>query len=73
MLTIMDSLSASEFEVIKTWYGNKNKTILLGLPSAMSKKYHLDEPSYVVLEPKKNGIFLRKLTENNTVVAQFPN
>jgi hypothetical protein len=59
----MVNLSKNEIEIIKTWYGNKNKTILLGLPTAMSKKYHLDEPSYVVLEPKAEGIFLRKLKE----------
>jgi hypothetical protein len=57
-------LSNNKIEVIKTWYGNKNKTILLGLPTAMSRKYHLEKPSYIVLEPREEGIFLKKFKED---------
>lgn len=66
---IIVNLSKSEIEIIKTWHGNKNKTILLALPAAMSKKYHLDEPSYVVLEPTEEGIFVRKLEEAKSIVT----
>jgi hypothetical protein len=63
MFSIIINLSTDKIEVIKTWHGNKNKSILLALPAAMSKKYHLDEPSYLILEPMKEGIFLRKFEE----------
>lgn len=56
-------MSTDKIEVIKTWHGNKGKSILLALAVAMSKKYHLDQPSYLILEPRKGGIFVRKFEE----------
>ena len=35
----------------------------------MSKKYHLDEPSYLILEPRKGGIFLRKFEEAQGIMS----
>jgi len=50
-------------QIIKTWHGNRNKTIIFTIPLSMARSYHLDKPAYVVLEPKEDGIFLRKLKE----------
>jgi hypothetical protein len=48
-------------QVVKTWEGNANKTIYCSIPMAISKLYGLDKPGYVILEPREDGIFLRKL------------
>lgn len=58
---IVDIELLGENQVIKTWKGNQNNTILFTIPSSISKLYGLDKPSYVVLEPQDKGIFLRKL------------
>ena len=60
-ITKLSNLDKTEIEIIKTWHGNRKKTILLALPSAISRRYDLDKPTYVVLEPKQDGILLKKL------------
>jgi hypothetical protein len=50
-------------QIIKTWHGNRNKTIIFTIPLSMARSYNLDEPAYVVLEPMEEG-FLRKLKES---------
>lgn len=48
-------------QVVKTWLGNANHTIYCSIPMKISKRYGLDKPAYVILEPQEGGIFLRKL------------
>jgi hypothetical protein len=48
-------------QVVKTWLGNANNTIYCSIPMKISKRYGLDKPTYVVLEPLDQGILLRKL------------
>jgi hypothetical protein len=48
-------------QIVKTWRGNHHNTILCAIPVAMTRQYGLDKPTYVILEPKDNGILLRKL------------
>jgi hypothetical protein len=48
-------------QVVKTWKGNANNTIYCSIPMAISRKYGLDEPAFVVWEPQDKGILLRKL------------
>ena len=58
-----------EKEIVRSWVGNKNGTILFTIPSTISKQYGLDQPTYVVLEPQSDGILLRKLNEKMEVSA----
>ena len=47
--------------VIKTWKGNGNGSILATIPMKIAKQYDLAEPSHLILEQHKDGIFLKKL------------
>lgn len=58
-------MATNKIEIIKTWHANRNKTILFALPVHLSKIYHLDEPAYVILEPKRDGIFMKKWEAEN--------
>ena len=64
----MSTLETPAIEIIKTWYANRKGTILLALPFTISRHYNLEKPAYVVLEPKEDGIFLKKLEVSEKAV-----
>lgn len=55
------SILENETIVVKTWKGNGNGTILLALPNIITKEYHLEKPTHLLLERRTNGILLRKI------------
>ena len=48
-------------EIIKTWKGNGNNSIVLTIPFSLSKGYGLEKPTHVILEARKEGILIKKL------------
>jgi len=37
------------------------KTVIFTIPRSLAKKYHLDEPTDMILFPRDDGILMRKL------------
>ena len=46
--------------IVRTWLEGQHSCTLI-IPKDFAKIYGLDEPSHVVIEGKKNGIFIKKL------------
>jgi hypothetical protein len=55
-------------EIIKTWSGNRNGSIVLTIPVSISKQYGLDEPTYAILETRNDRILIHKLEEKTVEV-----
>ena len=55
--------SIPDSRVIRTWRssGNKSNTILFAIPTEYAHKYHLDEPTNVLVIPTDEGILFKKL------------
>jgi hypothetical protein len=49
-----------EKEVVPVFLSNGISSTLI-IPIQMARLYHLDKPSHVVLEPKDEGILIKKL------------
>ena len=47
-------------EIVKTWITGK-KSVTLIIERKLAEEYDLIDPQYVILEPKENGILIRKL------------
>ena len=47
-------------EIIRTWLAGQNSCTLI-IPKEFAKEYGLDQPSYVVVEGRPEGILIRKL------------
>jgi hypothetical protein len=48
--------------VVRTrWMNKDTNTILLTIPVLFRKKYHLDQPTNVLMIPTDNGILIKKL------------
>jgi len=47
-------------EIIRTWLAGQNSCTLV-IPKEFAKKYGLDEPSYVIVEGRPEGILIKKL------------
>jgi hypothetical protein len=53
---------SEETLVVRTrWMNNYAKTILLTIPIHLRKKYHLEQPTNVLMIPTEQGILIRKL------------
>lgn len=47
-------------EIVRTWLtGNCSCTLVI--PKEFAKEYGLDKPAYVLIEKKRDGMFIKKL------------
>jgi len=53
-------------EILKTWKGNSNHSIVLTIPLSISKQYGLQKPCHVILESREEGILVKKLNLEET-------
>ncbi len=49
-----------EKQISKTWISGQSSCTLV-IPKTIAMKYGLDVPSHVVIEPKPEGILIKKL------------
>jgi hypothetical protein len=56
-------MKSREYVITKTWRTSKNKesSILTVIPSKYAQRYHLDEPTNVMVIPTDKGLLLKKL------------
>ncbi len=47
-------------EIVPIFLSNGHSSTMI-IPIQMARLYHLDKPSHVVLEPKDDGILIKKL------------
>ncbi|MFL6376629.1 MAG: AbrB/MazE/SpoVT family DNA-binding domain-containing protein, partial [Nitrososphaeraceae archaeon] len=51
-------------EVTKTWLAGQNSCTMV-IPKDFAKLYGLDQPSYVVIEGRSDGILIKRLELNS--------
>lgn len=59
-------MKAYDKQILKTWKGNSNNSIVLTIPLRISKHHGLQEPCHVILESTEEGILVKKLNLEET-------